>query len=534
VDEAVLVEGLPSFNQFVDSLTRSNLMVAKWAINNDSIIYGNATTIDWKKELEVLRKTNVNHLRYRDSYDISEVLIGGERKVLFIATSEDQEVRKMEIRMKNGRVIYYSIDKTNNSLFSSSDIHFEFRPSQYILDLDQKINWVFNNQQYVVGNIMEAGDLWRVNLHFEKKDCPVTVVLNENRLVVKNGVEMVGYSKGETKDDSMVFHSDHFNSTFIFKTTSDNSINGRWINRKKDHPYSVAISGKKNTAYRFKVTAVPTNDVSGSHAAVFFDDEGTPTDTVELRLSQQKHIVTGSILTETGDYRFLEGVVRNDSLLLSTMDGTHAYLFEASIDVGVLNGVYCTGTGYKQRWSSTLNSESALRSPESITAAMDSVPIQFSFPSLNGPVSLSDSQFKNKPVIVSIMGTWCSNCLDESIFLRDAYRTYHDKGLEVIALDFELVSDSTRAFQNIEKHINSLDIGYPVLLASVSSTKKRASELMPALSEIVSYPTMVLLDRNHEIVRVHTGFNGPATGSETYDAFRLEYLQLIDSLVSAP
>ena len=38
---------------------------------------------------------------------------------------------------------------------------------------------------------------------------------------------------------------------------------------------------------------------------------------------------------------------------------------------------YCTGTGYKQRWSSTLNSESALRSPESITAAMDSVPIQF-------------------------------------------------------------------------------------------------------------------------------------------------------------
>jgi hypothetical protein len=28
----------------------------------------------------------------------------------------------------------------------------------------------------------------------------------------------------------------------------------------------------------------------------------------------------------------------------------------------------------------------------------------------------------------------------------------------------------------------------------------------------MSYPTTIFLNRNHEVVGIHTGFNGPATG----------------------
>jgi len=529
----VLVHGIPAFKEFVDSLNMTDLMVAKWAVNGDSIVQSSPTKVDWAKELETIRKSNVNHLRFRDSYQITDTLIGSERRVSFIANSKDQEVQRMEVRMVKGAIRYLAIDKANSSLFSSSIIEFKFQPNQYSLTLDQQINWVFNNQQHVVGNIYPRGDLWRVNLQFENSRCPINLVVTDNgKLLVKNGNELVRFTQNASIGDSLVFDSDHFNSSFIYAPVSENMISGRWVNRKQDDPYFVSFNAAKNTSFRFAVSTLPDVNLTGSHSASFINEKGEAGSPVELRLKQNKHIVTGSLLTETGDYRFLEGVVRNDSLLLSTMDGTHAYLFEAAISDGSLNGVYKTGTGYEKNWRATLGAKPTMRSAEVITTKNASIPFDFAFPDSKGNiVSLSDTEFDGKPMVVSIMGTWCSNCLDESLFLKEVEELYSDMGLQIIALDFELISDSVKAFANIERHKENLDIKYPVLLASTESTKKRASELLPALSEVSSYPTMLFLDRNHEIVRIHTGFSGPATGQESYDAFRSEYLGLAASLV---
>jgi len=40
---------------------------------------------------------------------------------------------------------------------------------------------------------------------------------------------------------------------------------------------------------------------------------------------QTKNKLTGTFLTTTGDYRYLDGIVTGDSLKLSTFDGAHAY-----------------------------------------------------------------------------------------------------------------------------------------------------------------------------------------------------------------
>ena len=533
-EEAAVVKGLPSFKAFVDSLNNADLMVAKWAVNGDSIVERAALNIDWEKELETLRKSNVNHLRFRDSYTISDSVIGSERRVSFVAISDDQEVQRMEVRLVKGAVIYYAINKANSTLFSSSIIEFEFHPHQYSLKLDQKIKWVFDNQQYVVGNVFPKGTFWRANLQFDDAKCPINFIITENgQLLAKNGSETVRFSQSESIEDSLIFHSDNFNSSLVYSHVSDNKISGKWINGKKDNAYSVSFQAIKNTPYRFLVETIPTTNLTGSHTAKFLKPDGEVQETVELRLVQNNHIVTGSFLTETGDYRFLEGVVRNDSLLLSTMDGTHAYLFQAEIIDQELSGVFQTGTGYKQAWKATLNSKPAMRSAEHITTKHDSIPFSFSFPDSKGNiVSISDEQFMGKPMIITIMGTWCSNCLDESVFLKEIHELYSEKELKIVALDFELVSDSVRAFKNIDRHKQSLGVNYPVLLASTKATKKRASELLPALSEVSSYPTMIFLDRNHEIVRIHTGFSGPATGRESYDAFRSKYLALAADLVA--
>jgi hypothetical protein len=39
--------------------------------------------------------------------------------------------------------------------------------------------------------------------------------------------------------------------------------------------------------------------------------------------------VNGTFLTETGDYRYLEGMMHNGKLYLSCFDGSHAFLFIA-------------------------------------------------------------------------------------------------------------------------------------------------------------------------------------------------------------
>jgi hypothetical protein len=49
-------------------------------------------------------------------------------------------------------------------------------------------------------------------------------------------------------------------------------------------------------------------------------------------LNKPANKVTGTFLTTTGDYRFLEGTVSGNQLYLSCFDGGHAFLFTAKID----------------------------------------------------------------------------------------------------------------------------------------------------------------------------------------------------------
>lgn len=55
-------------------------------------------------------------------------------------------------------------------------------------------------------------------------------------------------------------------------------------------------------------------------------------------------------MTNTGDDRYLEGVVNGDRLHLSVFDGSHAYLYEAKILNGQLSGIYRSGKHYKTYW----------------------------------------------------------------------------------------------------------------------------------------------------------------------------------------
>lgn len=532
----VLIEGLPSPQQIADSLSRSDVMVAKWAIQDSEVVYSLPETIDWQKELESLKKINVNHQRFRDRYTVTDTKIGETRQVRFEANTSGQEVQKMVFHTIGSRVTYYLVEKHSSSFFSESFIRFEFEPTSYSLELKQKINLVFENRSYVKGLILPAGDLYQISFDFGGVKAPVQAMINFNKIspsfYILNDSERVGFNQFHVSGDTFIYHSDHFDSKFRLINIGDGAWSGEWVNRKNETDQIIPITLKKNIAFRFKPSTVPSHDISGDHALVFVHSDGTIGSPKVLRLSQHYHYLKGSILTETGDYRYLEGVVRNDSFLLSTMDGTHAYLIEGRISKDSINGLFYSGPTNPAKWLIDPSKSPEITAPEKLTNKTGNERFYFSFPDTNNEViSLSDPAFLNKPVVVSIMGTWCSNCADEALFLKEAHHLYHNDGLRIVAVDFELIADSNRAFANIKRHVNSLNLDYPVLLGGLKSTKATTHDVFPTLSAVVSYPTMIVLDKHHDIAKIHTGFNGPATGPEVYDSFRKEYLSLFDSLL---
>ena len=117
------------------------------------------------------------------------------------------------------------------------------------------------------------------------------------------------------------------------------------------------------------------------------------------------------------------------------------------------------------------------------------------------------------------MGSWCPNCMDETKFLSNWYNKNRNKNIEVVALAYERFLDTTIVNTNIRRLKNRFDINYPVLFAG-SSDKKEAALTLPMLNRVFAFPTTIFLNSEKKVVKIHTGFSGPATGEE--------YLKFID------
>ena len=130
------------------------------------------------------------------------------------------------------------------------------------------------------------------------------------------------------------------------------------------------------------------------------------------------------------------------------------------------------------------------------------------------------------------MGTWCPNCLDETKFLVDYLDKNQDENLEVVALAFEYAKTEEGAFKSIDRLKERIGVKYPILLAQYgTSDKAQANKKLPMLNHVLSYPTTIFIDKKGAVRKIHTGFNGPATG-EKYDTFKKDFSDFVTLLLS--
>jgi thiol-disulfide isomerase/thioredoxin len=365
--------------------------------------------------------------------------------------------------------------------------------------------------------------------NFEVKDTAGT-----QQLAIINGDERFKVTDIKIKGDSVLIHMPLFDSEFKLKFFGD-SLKGQWIKHLGARDTQMDFTAVPNTAWRFfKDPEKSGFNVGGRWAAVF--GEGDSKEQLVGEFKQTGSRVTGTFLSISGDYRFLEGTVSGSQLYLSCFDGGHAYLFTATITDGntLSNGMNYSGYSGLDKWSAVRDANAKLPDAYSLTALKPGYnKIAFTFKDINGhEVSLSDGRFKNKVVIVQILGSWCPNCMDETNFMVNTYYPkYHAKGVEIIGLAYERTTDfanSQRTLRQLKTHFN---IPYPLLITGYTPSKGDPEKSLPMLADFKGFPTTIIIDKKGDVRKIHTGFSGPGTG-EYYTQFIDEFEKLTDDLLA--
>lgn len=381
-------------------------------------------------------------------------------------------------------------------------------------------------------NTLKLG-VWRAEIQVSEHEVlPFNFeVTSSKSLKIFNADEVIFVDDITYKNDSVLINMPAFEGHYFSAKIDKGNLSGVFVQENQERIVSFkATFGNKD---RFTFKNKPDYNISGKWETVF--SEGHVNDEyIALGIfNQEGNHVTGTFRTTTGDYRFLDGVLEGNQLKLSTFDGSHVYLFTATVTDSTMKGIRYSGSHFNEPFIAKRNEAFELPDAETLTNLKEGYEtLEFSFPdSSDRMVSLTDDRFKNKVVIVQLMGSWCPNCLDETKYYSEFYRAHKDQDIEFVALAVEYAKTKDKAFKSIDRLKQNIGIDYPVLLAQYGSVNKgEVQNKLPMLNNILSYPTTIFIDKKGKVRKIHTGFNGPATG-EKYIEFKKEFEGFVDALL---
>ena len=374
--------------------------------------------------------------------------------------------------------------------------------------------------------------IWRGEISMQNKILPFNfevVKAGENyKINLINGKEKLILDAVKVENDS-VFFTMHIFDVEIKAKINGNLLEGLYLKNYIDD-YELP----------FKATFDQNNRVDNTQSNSKFDGKWDMTFTGENGeiskgvgiFKKENNKLTGTILTPTGDYRYLDGFTTDTNFTLYSFEGNHAFIFEASlIDETHLKGDFLSGKSFHESFTAVKNENIELADAYELTYLKEGYDkIEFSFPDLNGNlVSLSDEKYKNKVIILQIFGTWCPNCMDETVFYAQWYRKNKHKNVEIIGLAYEAKDDFNYAKSRVEKMKTRLNVDYDFLIAG-NFDKEAAAKTLPMLNHVMSFPTSIFIDKKGNVRKIHTGFSGPATG-EYYAKYKEEFNSLMDILL---
>ncbi|WP_235298937.1 peroxiredoxin family protein [Portibacter marinus] len=352
-------------------------------------------------------------------------------------------------------------------------------------------------------------------------------ILNAEERILVDDIEF-GRDK-ETLEDTIRINFPLFD-TYISGRYEENRIEGYWVVNYREQ-YSVPFQAEFGRDHRFtNLKKEPAADLSGIWETTF--EIGTEYEYKGVgEFQQEGNHLTGTFRTETGDYRFLEGTVQANKAYLSCFDGSHAFLFQAKIlEDTTLIGSFRSGKHYITTWEAKENEDFELSNPNDLTYIKGQEKFYFEFPDSDGRlVSMNDVKFAGKPLLVTIFGTWCPNCRDEMDFLKTYIEEHPELDFNVVGIAFERYRDTDKSMAAVKRYKDKMKLPFDLLYAGYYD-KGEAVNQLPMLNKIISYPTLIYIDKEKNVRQIHTGFSGPATSK--YESFTNEFDELVRTLVN--
>jgi thiol-disulfide isomerase/thioredoxin len=153
---------------------------------------------------------------------------------------------------------------------------------------------------------------------------------------------------------------------------------------------------------------------------------------------------------------------------------------------------------------------------------------KFKFPDDRGNiVSNEDPRFNGKVVLAVVSGTWCPPCHDEIQYLVQLDKKYRDRGLAIVAFDFE-EPEQQKSLTREQALVKHYGVKYTYLIAG---DKAEVWEKIPQFINLNSWPTTIFIGRDGKVKATHTGFASPAAG-DFHRQLREEFESKIEKLLS--
>jgi len=357
---------------------------------------------------------------------------------------------------------------------------------------------------------------------------PIRLSITDSNWTIHNAEEEISLKPNFLENDSFTVEMPLFHTILCGRIINDTTVQGHWLDPTRSTlntiPYSLhktpgipEFHSTESSTTMWDCTFSPGIEKDESKAIGIFQHDGS-----------RMH---GTFLTETGDFRYLEGYRHGDNIQLSCFDGTHLFHFDATMrGDSMINGTFLSGLSWKEPWNATLDPTATLQHPDSLTTMMDSKSLRFQALNLNNELVTFDStDFLGHVTIIQIFGTWCPNCTDESKFLREIYAAYAKDHLQIIPVAYEREAPVTEQLYRIQRQFNDLGLAYPPYLGG-ASPKSNAQQTFNQLNHVMSYPTAIFVDKQARVRKIHTGFYGPGTG-QYYQHHKEKLLLFIEQLL---
>lgn len=352
---------------------------------------------------------------------------------------------------------------------------------------------------------------WRSTLQTPAGPLPFVLDVSGDGTAIINGAERIDLGHSVSQTGWWSVDIDHYDARLVGRVSEEGSqVRGRWLKRvhagKSDSlPWTAEVSASP----RFSSAQTPGGaggnlDLTGTWTVRF--DSGPAIG----HFKQSDDVLQGTFETPTGDVRYLEGIVGENGLVMSTFDGAHAFLFSAEMtDVG-LTGTFTSGSRFREGWT-------AERAPDTVAlpgALIQSDPKRvdwsaLTLPDVNGDL-VSMSSFIGGPTVIELFGSWCPNCHDAGAALRAIVA--ENPEITVVGVAFEVSSDAARNQAQVRRYLKRHGLDMPVLVANTSD-KDEAGATLGFLDRVDAYPTLLFVGSDGVIEQMMVGFSGPATGT---------------------